>query len=70
MMKRLDSPAVTTHFSDEILLVATWNGTASSIYALYLDTMTGNVSKTVKYGADNVAGWNFGKIYDVNIKAL
>ena len=70
MMKRLDSPDVTTHFSDEILLVATWNGTVSSIYALYLDTMTGNVSKAVKYGADNVAGWNFGKIYDVNIKAL
>jgi hypothetical protein len=32
--------------------------------------MTGNVKQSVVYDAETVANWNFGKIYDVNIKSL
>ncbi len=70
MMKKLASPEVTTHYDDEVLLVATWDGTVSHLYALHLDAMTGNVLNEVVYGPENVGGWNFGKIYDVNIKSL
>ena len=70
MMKKLDSPNVKTHYEDEILLVATWDGSQSHLYTLYLDTMTGNVTNKVVYDAANVQGWSFGKIYDVNIKSL
>jgi hypothetical protein len=70
MMKMLASPNVTTHFSDEILLVATWDGSQSHLYTFHLDTMTGNVKQSVVYDAETVANWNFGKIYDVNIKSL
>lgn len=70
MMKLLDSPAVTTHNTDEVLLVATWNGASSTLYALHLDSMTGNVTTVSKYNKDNVTDWQFGKIRDVNIKSL
>lgn len=70
MMKMLASPNTKTHNSDEILLVATWDGSASHLYALHLDNMTGNVTKVATYDAASVTGWAFGKIYDVNIKSL
>ncbi|MGM9727204.1 MAG: PKD-like family lipoprotein [Prevotella sp.] len=70
MLKLLNSPGVTTRNTEEILLVATWDGSSSTLYALHLDSMTGNVSSLSKYGKDNVAGWEFGKIRDVNIKSL
>lgn len=70
MMKMLDQMNVKRHDTDEILLAATYNGSTSSIYAFHLDKTTGNVVKSVKYSADNVQNWNFGKIYDVNIKSL
>ncbi|MGM9700235.1 MAG: PKD-like family lipoprotein [Prevotella sp.] len=70
MMKLLASPGVSTHNTDEVLLVATWNGSASTLYALHLDSMTGNVTAVSEYGKGTVAGWEFGKIYDVNIKSL
>lgn len=70
MMKMLNQANVKRHDSDEILLVATYNGSKSAIYAFHLDMMTGNVVKSAKYSADNVQNWNFGKIYDVNIKSL
>lgn len=70
MMKRLCQDNVTRHDNDEIILVATYQNGKSALYALHLDTMTGNVVKSAKYSSDNVDGWNFGKIYDVNIKSL
>lgn len=70
VMKMLNQMNVNRHDSDEILLVATYDGAKSSIYALHLDKMTGNVVKSIKYSAGNVKDWNFGKIYDVNIKSL
>ena len=70
MMKMLNQANVKRHDSDEILLVATYDGSKSAIYAFHLDMMTGNVVKSAKYSADNVQNWNFGKIYDVNIKSL
>ncbi|MGI6233201.1 MAG: PKD-like family lipoprotein, partial [Prevotella sp.] len=60
MMKMLASPNVTTHYDDEVMLVATWDGSESHLYTLYLDTMTGNVKKKVVYDSDTVEGWNFG----------
>lgn len=70
MMKMFRTGEVKRHDNDEILLVATWNGSASTLYALHLDTMTGNVTKASVYSADNVDGWKFGKIKDVHIKGL
>lgn len=70
MMKMLDSPAIVTHNTDQILLVATYNGSQAALYALHLDTMTGRVVEVAKYDAGNVSGWNFGRIADVNIKGL
>lgn len=70
MMKMLNSPNVTTHNTDEVLLVATWDGSQSHLYALHLDEMTGNVTTLSLYDATTVSGWNFKKIYDVNIKSL
>lgn len=70
MMKMLNSPNITTRFTDPILLVATYDGSRSALYALHMDTMTGRVLKAVKYDASNVIGWDFGEIRDVNIKGL
>lgn len=70
MAKMIKQDNVKRHDNDEILLVATYDGSKSSLYAFHLDTMTGNVVKSVKYNSDNVKDWNFGKIYDVNIKSL
>lgn len=70
MMKMLDSPNVERHDSDEILLVATYDGSQSRLYALHIEPMTGNVDFMSEYSADNVGGWEFGRIYDVNIKAM
>lgn len=70
MMKMLNSPNVTTHNTDEVLLVATWDGSQSHLYALHLDEMTGNVTTLSLYDATTVSGWDFKKIYDVNIKSL
>lgn len=70
MMKMLDTPNVTTRFTDPILLVATYDGSRSALYALHMDTMAGRVLKAVKYDASNVIGWDFGEIRDVNIKGL
>lgn len=70
MMKMFDTGNVKRHDSDEILLVATWDGAKSALYALHLDTMTGNVTKAARYDAANVEGWAFGKISDVYIKGL
>lgn len=70
MMKFLESPNVSTHYTEPILLVATYSGGSSALYALHIDTTTGKVVTAVKYDSSNVEGWNFGKIYDVNIKAI
>ena len=70
MMKMLNSPNVKTHNTDEVLLVATWDGSQSHLYALHLDEMTGNVTTLSLYDATTVSGWSFKKIYDVNIKSL
>lgn len=71
MMKMMsDIKNVSRHDDDEILLVATYNGSRSTLYAFHLDTMTGNVNSMSAYSADNVSGWNFGKIADVYIKAI
>ena len=70
MMKMLYSPGITTHNTMPVLLVATYNGSQATLYALHLDKMTGCAEKMVKYDAGNVSGWNFGRIYDVNIKGL
>lgn len=70
MMKMLRQSNLERHDDDEILLVATYDGSASALYALHLDPMTGNVERMVKYDSNNVKDWGFGKIYDVNVKAL
>lgn len=70
MMKMLGQQNVTLHTNDEVLLVATYDGSSSALYALHLDTMTGNVKYKVKYDSSNVENWAFGKIYDVNVKSL
>lgn len=71
MMRMIsDFKNVSRHDSDEIMIVATYNGTRSTIYAFHLDTMTGNVNSVSTYNADNVQGWNFGKIADVYIKSI
>lgn len=70
MMKFLDSPNISTHNTEPILLVATYSGGSSALYALHMDETTGKVLSAVKYDSSNVSGWNFGKIYDVNIKAI
>ena len=70
MMKMFDTGNVKRHDTDEILLVATWDGSQSVLYALHLDTMTGNVAKLSRYDSSSVEGWAFGKICDVYIKGL
>lgn len=70
MMKMLNSPNVTTHNTDEVLLVAIYDGSLSHLYALHLDEMTGNVTSMSTYDTTTVKGWKFRKIYDVNIKSL
>ena len=70
MMKLLNSPNITTHNTTPILLVATFDGAEAALYALHMDETTGKVLKKVRYGKDNVGGWNFGRISDVNIKGL
>lgn len=70
MMKMFDTGNVKRHDTDEILLVATWDGSQSTLYALHLDPMTGNVAKLSRYDASTVEGWAFGKINDVYIKGL
>lgn len=70
MMKMFDTGNVKRHDTDEILLVATWDGSKSTLYALHLDTMTGNVAKLSRYDSSTVEGWAFGKINDVYIKGL
>lgn len=70
MMKMFDTGSVKRHDTDEILLVATWDGSKSTLYALHLDTMTGNVAKLSRYDSSTVEGWAFGKINDVYIKGL
>lgn len=69
MMMLLNSPNVKTRNTDEILLVATWNGSESTLHALHIEASSGKISTAVKYNKETVEGWNFGKIYDVNIKA-
>lgn len=70
MMKMFDTGNVKRHDSDEILLVATWDGLQATLYALHLDTMTGNVTKMSRFDASTVEGWAFGKINDAYIKGL
>jgi len=70
MMKFLNSPNITTRNTEPILLVATYSGGSSALYALHMDETTGKVLKAVKYDSTNVTNWGFGKIYDVNIKAI
>ena len=70
MMKLLDSPNVETHNTEPILVVATWQNNEATLYALHIDESTGNVKTAVKYNKDNVEGWNFGIIRDVNIKGV
>ena len=70
MMKILASPNITTHYSDAVLMVATWKDGASTLYALHLDESTGKVSKAVKYDKTTVEGWDFGIIRDANIKSI
>ena len=70
MMKMFDTGNVKRHDTDEILLWATWDGSKSTLYALHLDTMTGNVAKLSRYDSSTVEGWAFGKINDVYIKGL
>lgn len=70
MMKMFDTGNVSRHDSDEILLVATWDGSKSALYALHLDTMTGNVAKLSRFDSSTVEGWAFGKINDAYIKGL
>lgn len=70
MMKFLDSPNISAHNSEPILLVATYSGGSPALYALHMDETTGKVLTAIKYDSSNVSGWNFGKIYDVNIKAI
>ena len=48
---------------NKIMLVATWDGSAGTLYALHLEETTGLVSQTDVYRG-------FGKIYDANIKGL
>ncbi len=50
--------------------MAPWDGSQSHLYALHLDEMTGNVTTLSLYDATTVSGWDFKKIYDVNIKSL
>ena len=70
MMKFLESPNVTTHNTEPILVVATWDGTNSAIYALHISTGDGKVLRAAKYDAETVDGWAFGRIADVNIKSV
>lgn len=70
MMKMLRQSNLERHDNDEILLVATYDGSASALYALHLDPMTGNVERMAKYDSSNVKDWGFDKIYDVNVKAI
>lgn len=70
MAKMFDNQGILTYNTDEILLVATWNGTESTLYALHLAEDTGNVNKVVKFDRSTVKDWKFGKIYDVGIKGL
>lgn len=70
MMKILDSPNVKTRNTEPILLVATYDGSNATLYAMHLDTMTGNVISISKFDSSSVSGWKFGKIRDANIKAM
>lgn len=70
MMKLLNSPNVKTRVEEPVLLVATWDGAQSTLYALHLSTGDGKVLKTVTYNSGNVEGWNVGRITDVNIKGM
>ncbi len=70
MLKMLDSPNVSTHNTEPILMVATWKDGVSALYALHLDAATGKVKTAVKYDKTTVEGWNFGMIRDANIKAM
>ena len=70
MMKMLRFAGVTTHNTDEVLVVATWDGAKSHLYALHLDSMTGNVTRVSTYDSSTTEGWNIGKIGDIYIKGL
>lgn len=70
MMKILNSPNISTHNNEPILVLATWNENKSILYALHLDIMTGNVTYVAKYDSNTVSDWEFNRIYDVNIKGL
>lgn len=68
MMKMLDSPNISTHNTEPILLVATYDGSNATLWALHMDETTGLVNSAVRYDASTVDGWQIGRIRDVNIK--
>ena len=70
MMKLLNSPNISTHNSEPILLVATYTGSNAKLYALHIDTLTGLVSRVVLYDESTVKGWNYGRIKDANLKGM
>jgi hypothetical protein len=73
MMKLLDShfPVnISLKNEDPVLLVATWDGSESHLYAMHLSDATGQVTKISLYDKSTVDNWAFGKIYDANVKAL
>ena len=61
---------ITLKNDDPVLMVATWDGSESHIYALHISDATGQVKEASVYDKSTVSGWNFGKIYDANIKVL
>ena len=69
MFKQTGKVNVTTRLKDSALLVATYTGSNAKLYVLYLDEMTGKVTKVVKYDETTASGWQFGRIRDVDIKA-
>lgn len=68
MMKLLDTPNVRLHQSTPMLMCATYDGTEARLYAMKIDSSTGQVLSISTYDS-SLAGWNFRPIHDVNIKA-
>lgn len=69
MMKRLLCNNIS--FSDgNMMAVATWDGTNSTLWILHMDTASGRVNSYSKYNKDTVEGWNYEKIVDIYPKKM
>lgn len=74
MMKWLEDPKtwLETRYTDsnQVLMVATWDGSAAHLYTLPINPTSGRAEKVIEYNARSTKGWNFGRIRDIYIKGL